>query len=86
MATAAHAKRVTCTEPMMRLTVTSYDEEYLVPWDVGVQLLTLLKDATPIESFYENNQSRWRRRRAANISATALLPGEVAQILMSEEP
>lgn len=87
MATIPQNKRpaLSLSEPMMRVTIASYSGEFVVPWDVGVQLLTLLKDATPIESYYENNQSGWRRREVSNISATAMMPEEVAQVMMSDE-
>lgn len=76
------AKTPDLEKPMLKLSF-GYSGEYIFPWEEGVQVLNLMKEAIPVTSHYENGKSTWRRRAANHVVASGFSPTEQAEMLMS---
>ena len=80
------AKKVTLEEPMMLVNLGGWGTNYILPWESGVQILTLMKDAIKVESAYIEGNTVWKRAKGDPVKAEAFMPDKVAQVLMSEVP
>jgi len=60
-------------KPMLRLTFGSND--YVLPWETGVQILNLMRDAIPVKRKYDGAYQRigWEREEDG-LTATAFSP------------
>lgn len=77
---------LTLDSPMGLVKFGGYGAEYVLPWDAAVQLLTIMKDATPVGSFYEEGKSGYRIQARTSVEFRAFMPEEQASMLMSGGP
>lgn len=69
-------------KPMLR--VTFHGVSFALPWEVGVQILNLMKEAVPLEMYYAQGtyETRWKRSKVTAVSATTFTLEEQAALMM----
>lgn len=68
-------------KPMLRLSFGG--TSFVLPWEAGVQVLNLMRDAQSVDPYYmpDSYEGSWRRSNAS-IGATAFTPEEQAKLMM----
>ena len=70
-------------KPMLRVTFGGYGAEFILPWEDGVQLLRLMRDAVSVMNKYSDGKTVWSRSDTTAITVTAFPPEAQAHVLMS---